>query len=134
MRSKCISRPCWLGRQAGNPNRPFLMFRPRLLPTERILRVTCAEDSSNAMYKARLPLRQVWLAKCAATVDLPEPEVPDTNIDEPLKKPRPSSIVSRSSMPDEIRSLETLWSRRMEDRGKTEKPFLSIRKGYSSVP
>src|ERR1700722_8453159 len=110
------------------------MYSLRLIPTERILRVTCAADSSNAMYKARLPLRQVSLAKCAASVDLPEPEVPDTNIDEPLKKPRPSSIVSRSFMPEEIRSLETLCFRRMEDKGKTEKPFLSIRKGYSSVP
>src|SRR6202035_4981513 len=88
---------------AGTPGvksqQTFFMYCPRLIPTEPILRVTCAEDSSNAMYKARLPLRQVSLAKCAATVDLPEPEVPDTNIDEPLKKPPPSSIVSRSSMP-----------------------------------
>src|ERR1700675_1103739 len=110
------------------------MYCARLIPTERILRVTCAEDSSNAMYKARFPLRQVSLAKCAANVDLPEPEVPDTRIDEPLKKPRPSSITSRSFTPEEMRSLETLCSKRMEDNGMTEKPFWSIRKGYSSVP
>ena len=49
------------------------------MPADRMLRIICAGDSSKRKYRHRSPRRQAASAKCAASVVLPVPAVPDTS-------------------------------------------------------
>src|SRR6185503_3684490 len=91
-------------------------------------------DSSKAKKRQRSFRSQAALAKHAAMLVLPVPAVPDTSILLPLKNPLPSSILSRDGIPDDMRSVETSFSRISEVTGSTEMPSSSIMKGYSLVP
>ena len=47
------------------------------MPAERMLRIICCGDSSNRKYRHFSPRAQAASTKCAASVVLPVPAVPD---------------------------------------------------------
>ncbi len=132
--SRCCSMPPYVGRAAWNCNRPLLTHGLRSMPIERMLRTICFGDSSKAKYRQRSPRRHAASTKCAATLVLPAPDVPDRRMLLPRKKPWPPSMPSSRVMPVEIRVLGAAWSRPSEEMGSTDIPFSSMRNGYSFVP
>ena len=71
---------------------------------------------------------------CDAMELLPEPAVPDKSTLLPRYRPLPSSMASSRAMPVDTRSVDASWLRPSDVIGITEKPFSSIKNGYSLVP
>ncbi len=78
--SRCCSMPPYVERAAWNSSRPLLTHGWRSMPIDRMFRTICLGDSSNAKYRQRSPRRQAASTKCAATLDLPAPDVPDSRM------------------------------------------------------
>ncbi len=76
MPNRCASRPRMLGREHLNCRSPPSTQRLRSMPTDAMLRMISASDSSKAKYMARSPRRQLASQNCAANVDFPVPAVP----------------------------------------------------------
>ena len=69
--------------QQWNCSSPASTQRSRSMPTEAMLRMICASDSSKAMYIARSPRAQAACRTEAAIVDLPVPAFPLTRTELP---------------------------------------------------
>jgi hypothetical protein len=82
--NRCDSRPSSVGRRQWNRSRPVSTQRRRSIPTEAMLRMISASDSSNAKYIARSPRLHAASQNCAASVVLPVPAVPLTSTVLPL--------------------------------------------------
>ena len=79
MVARCISRPNWFDREAWKRRRSWSNQGCRSIPIERMFRTIWSWDSSNARYRQRSPRAHVACAKCAATLLLPLPAVPETS-------------------------------------------------------
>lgn len=109
-------------------NRDTIISRPlrapaaRSMPHEAALRASRSAVSSNENNSARFATATAAFTNVVATSVLPLPVAPLTRISESRKLP-PPSIVSRSGLPSETRSLEAGVSSAYADSGSTLTPL-----------
>ena len=78
--ARCISSPKSEGRAASRRKRPFFTQGCSSTPMERMLRMSCAGDSSKAKYMHFSPRLQAACTRYAAMLVLPVPDVPETRM------------------------------------------------------